>query len=237
VLTFDELRQGLRHAARIAVDAVLPPICIACSTPVGAPGALCIDCWNRIDFLGPPHCHACGHPFELDPGAEALCGACLRERPVYDRARAVMRYDDASRRLILAFKHGDRTDAAPAFGRWLARSGAEFLADRAVLLAVAVGRATGAEVVPDALMRIRRTPSQGAVSGATGRRADRRRNVRRAFALCERRRHRIAGRDVVLIDDVLTTGATVSECARVLRAAGAATVNVLILARVVRPAS
>lgn len=241
----------LRRFARLALDAVLPPQCLACGGAVDSPHVLCPACWSRARFLAPPQCPACGIPFDFDPGAGALCGACARERPIYGRARAVFVYDEASRRLVLAFKHADRTDAAPSYGRWLARAGAELVADAEVavpvplhwtrlfqrrynqsaLLAHALGRATGPPVAAAALARTRRTPSQGRLGPA-----ERRRNVRGAFAVREVRRPEIAGRRVLLVDDVLTTGATAQACASALLAAGAVAVDVLTLARVVRPA-
>jgi ComF family protein len=182
-------------------------------------------------------------------GFDALCGACLRERPVYERARAVFRYDDESKGLILALKHADRTDAAPAFAQWMARAGAPLLADaqlivpvplhwlrlarrrfnQAALIGNALARQSGVPTVPDLLVRRRRTPSQGRLS-----RAGRERNVQGAFAVSRRHAGRLDGRRVLLIDDVLTTGATASACARTLLRAGAAAVDVLALALVVR---
>lgn len=246
-----------RRVAGVALDAVLPPQCLGCGTSVGAPGTLCAACWDKMVWIAPPLCACCGLPFEFDPGfpgaGEApLCGGCIRVRPDFDRARAVFRYDEASKGLILGFKHADRLHAAPAFGRWLARAGADLLGEatlvapvplhwtrlawrlfnQAALLAQATARAAGRPCVPDLLLRRRRTPSQGTMG-----RAARARNVRQAFAVGAQHRERLEGARVVLIDDVLTTGATVSECARVLRRAGAAAVDVLTLARVVRPAA
>ena len=158
-----------------------------------------------------------------------------------------MRYDDASRRLILAFKHGDRLHLAPAFGGWMRRAGTDLLAEadlivpvplhwsrlfarrynQAALLAHAIHAAGGPPVGADWLIRRRRTPSQGKRNAAA-----RERNVRAAFAV--RPGRPVKGRRIVLVDDVFTTGATVGECARVLRRAGAARVDVLTLARTVR---
>jgi ComF family protein len=239
-----------RLLGRGVLDALLPPRCLACGAPVGDPGTLCPDCWEGVAFLGPPMCRICGFPFELDPGVDSLCGVCLRKPPPYDRARAVLAYDAGSRGLVLAFKHADRTEAAPAFAGWMARAGHELLADdpllapvplhrwrlfrrrynQAALLANALAKRTGLEVVPDLLQRTRNTPSQGRMTAA-----GRRRNVTGAFRVHARHRHRLRGRRVLLVDDVLTTGATAAACARVLRRAGAAGVDVLTLARVVRP--
>jgi ComF family protein len=191
--------------------------------------------------------HGCGLPFPYPVGDGAVCADCARERHLWDRARAVFRYDKNSRRLVLMLKHGDQTHLADAFGRWMRRAGAEVLdgADvilpvplhwtrlfsrrynQAALLAHAVRAAGGPPVGADWLQRRRRTPSQGRLSAAA-----RARNVRGAFAL--RRGCDVSGKRVVLIDDVLTTGATAEECARVLRRAGAADVRVLTLARSVR---
>jgi ComF family protein len=237
----------LRRSAAGLLDLLLPPRCLGCGATIGRDGELCPSCWGAIAFLGAPQCACCGLPFPYDAGEDARCGACLADEPPYARARAVFRYDDASRGLVLAFKHGDRTHSAPAYGRWMARAGAELLADadllmpvplhwtrlfarrynQAALLAHAVRAAGGPPVAPDWLQRRRRTPSQGHRNAAG--RAD---NVRGAFAL--RAGRSVAGRRILLIDDVFTTGATVRECARILRRAHAARIDVLTLARVVR---
>ena len=240
----------VRHAARAVLDVLLPPQCLACGVPVAGTGAICGECWQGTDFIGPPYCVACGLPFAFDHGSDALCGACMARRPPFERARAVMRYDEVSRALVMNFKHGDHTHGAPAFGRWLARAGDRLLVEadvvapvplhrrrlahrrynQAALLAAAVGRIAEVPVLPDLLVRVRRTPSQGRLSAA-----GRARNVRGAFAARDRARRHLQGRRVVLVDDVYTTGATVRECARALCRAGASAVDVLTLARVVRP--
>lgn len=233
-----------------AVDMVLPPRCLGCGVEVGESGTLCPDCWGKAAFIGPPLCACCGRPFEFAAPGVAVCGGCVASPPVFDRARAVLSYDDGSRHMILAFKHGDRTDAAIGFAAWMRRAGADLLADadliapvplhrwrlwarrynQAALLALALGRMTGVPAVPDLLVRRRRTPIQGGLS-----RAGRQRNVAGAFALRPARAGMVAGARVLLVDDVFTTGATVSECAKVLKRAGAARVDVLTLARVARP--
>jgi len=234
---------------RAAVDAVLPPRCLGCGDVVEDTGTLCGPCWSGLTWLAPPACACCGFPFPYAAPAGTLCAACTRQPPAFDRARAVFRYDDASRGLVLGFKHADETHAAPAFGRWLVRAGADLLADadlvapvplhrwrllyrrynQAALLAHAVSRSSGVRLAVDLLARRRHTPQQGRLS-----RLARQRNVRAAFALRPRWREAVAGRRVLLLDDVLTIGATVEECARVLRRHGAAGVDVLTLARVVR---
>ncbi len=236
--------------ARQTLNTVLPARCLVCRVSIEEGGALCGPCWSRLTFLGPPLCRCCGHPFEHAVPGDPLCGACLRRRPAYDRARAALLYDEASRPLILGFKHADETHAAPAFGRWMARAGTELLAaadlvvpvplhrwrlfarryNQAALLARALARETGLAVAVDLLVRHRKTPPQGRLAPAL-----RWRNVRGAFAVRRRWRGKIAGRRVLLVDDVLTTGATAEACAATLKYAGAGAVDVLALARVPRP--
>ena len=240
---------------RAVLDAVLPPLCLGCNEIVGAPGALCTVCWQGFSFISAPHCACCGTPFAEDLGAEALCVACLAHRPRYHRARAALVYDDGSRRLVLPFKHGDRTDIARACGGWMARAGAELLAsadlvapvplhwrrlfvrryNQALLLARIVVRtaapARDLHLAPDLLRRRRWTGSQAGLKAT-----ERRRNVREAFDVHPKWQTAVTGKTVLLIDDVLTTGATVEACARALERAGAKRVDVLTLARVIRPA-
>jgi ComF family protein len=238
---------ALRRLTTALLDLVLPPRCLACGATVTETGTLCAQCWRGITFLGAPCCVCCGMPFDFAIDTPAQCGACARSQPPFSRARAAMRYDEASRRLVLAFKHGDRLHLAPAFGRWMRRARAELLAEadvlvpvplhwtrllarrynQAAVLAHAIHAANGPPVGADWLLRRRRTPSQGK-RGAQARE----RNVKGAFAVKPGRA--VEGRRILLIDDVFTTGATVGECARVLRRAGARHVDVLTLARTVR---
>jgi ComF family protein len=237
----------LRRLGRAVVDGILPPRCLSCGAIVDEPDALCGRCWAAMTFFAPPWCAVCGLPFPHPMGDDAICADCARDRPSWDRARAVLRYDKHSRHLVLALKHADRTHLARALGGWMRRAGAEVLdgADlivpvplhwtrlftrrynQAGLLAHAIRAAGGPPVAPDWLVRRRRTPSQGRLGPAA-----RTRNVRGAFAL--RPGRSIRGQRIVLIDDVLTTGATVEECARILRRGGAEFVGVLTLARALR---
>jgi ComF family protein len=241
--------ETLGRVAATALDWLLPPQCLSCRAPVDRQGQVCAECWRGLSFIDGLMCAACGIPFEFELGEDALCGGCLRERPVFTAARAVTRYDDRSRGLVLAFKYADRTAAAPSFGAWMARAGAEMLdaADalvpvplhrfrlftrrynQAALLAHAIARRRAIAVAPDLLVRNRATPSQGGLNPAA-----RAANVRGAIAVRGGRAASVADRRLVVVDDVMTTGATVSACARVLLRAGATAVDVLTLARVVR---
>lgn len=203
--------------------------------------------WSRIAFLEDPVCDGCGSPFEFDPGPGVRCAACTARPRAFDRARAACLYDEASRDLILKLKHADRTDLAGLMARWLSRSARPLLDDADVVVPVPLhrwrllrrrynqaaeiarplARGQGLAFLPDALERVRDTATQGGKS-ATGRR----RNVAGAFAVQPGQRDRLAGLRVLLIDDVLTTGATAQACARALKAAGAAAVHVAVIAKV-----
>jgi ComF family protein len=235
-----------RDAATRVLDIVLPPRCLSCGGSVGEHGQLCASCWAEVSFIAPPVCAACGTPFAFDGGPGALCGACIAARPPYGRARAVMRYDDGARALLLGFKHADRTDRAPALARWMARAGPELLAEadvivpvplhrwrllhrrfnQSALLAHALGRIAGTPVAAGLLCRRRNTPPQGTLT-----RAQREDNVSGAFQVRAGQAVRVAGRRVLLVDDVLTTGATATACTEALLEAGARRVDLLMLAR------
>jgi ComF family protein len=251
VLVFGQVSGGMRRIWHWALDVVLPAQCLGCRALVGTLGTLCPSCWSKVRFIDRPLCAACGVPFEFEMGEGTLCGACVRSRPEYDRARAAIVYDEGSRGLILAFKHGDRTDAAPALARWMVRAGGELIADadliapvpqhwtrlfarrynQAALLALAIGKQTGTRVVPDLLVRRKRTSPLGKLGPSA-----RRKTVRHAFTIRARKVPIVTGLRVLLIDDVHTTGATVNACSHVLLRAGASAVDVLSVARTVRPA-
>jgi ComF family protein len=244
------LSSAAARTGRVLLDALLPPRCLKCGEAVADPGALCHGCWSALAFLDGPACSCCGHPFAHEAGPGALCGSCAAARPPFRRARAALRYEEGCRDLILRFKHADRTDAAPALARWMSRAGAELTQDcdllapvplhwlgllrrrynQAALLSHGVARLAGKPHIPDLLNRVR----PGGGRGRLTRRA-RRERVAHAFRLNETWRHQVKDRNILLIDDVFTTGATASACAEALLEEGARAVDVLTLARVVRP--
>lgn len=114
-----QLSGAIKSATRHVVDTVLPPRCLSCGVVVTTGGAICPDCWTGIDFISDPFCACCGIPLTYDPGPGGLCGASAREAPAFGRARSVMVYNDVTGKLIMSFKHADRTDAAPVWGEWL----------------------------------------------------------------------------------------------------------------------
>jgi ComF family protein len=240
-------RGAWRHAARLALDIALPTLCVACREPVDGEG-VCAACWAKLSFIAPPFCPRLGIPFVYDPGPGLLSMEAIADPPAYQRARAAVRYDDVARTLVHALKYQDRTDLAPAMGRWMARAGSELLDEADVLvpvplhwrrawgrrynqsgaLARVIARQTGVGVASEALRRVRPTQQQIGLS-----RSQRASNVQGAFKVTEATQSDIQGRRVVLVDDVLTSGATTDACARALLRAKAASVDVLVFARVV----
>ncbi|MFL6815396.1 MAG: ComF family protein [Bradyrhizobium sp.] len=246
-VTMSVWRGAWRYAARMALDVALPTLCVACREPVHGDG-VCADCWAKLSFIAPPFCPRLGIPFVYDPGPGLLSMEAISDPPAYGRARAAVRYDDVARTLVHALKYQDRTDLAPAMGRWMARAGRELIGEADALIPVplhwrrgwsrrynqsgalarVIEKQTGAKVVSEALRRVRPTQQQIGLS-----RAQRASNVQGAFKVAPDRQSEIQGRRVVLIDDVLTSGATVDACARALLRAKAASVDVVVFARVV----
>lgn len=242
---------ALRAVAAAVADFVVPPLCIACHRPLSTHDAICAACWSGIDFIRPPLCDRLGIPLPFDVGGTMVSAAAEADPPDYDRARAVARFDGVMRDLVHDLKFRDRHDARRLFGRWLNEAGAELIADadaiipvpltrarlaarrfnQAAVLAREVARLSGRRYEPLVLMRTRATRPQVGLT-----REQRRENVAGAFAVAEPRRSGLAGAKLLLMDDVITTGATARACARVLKRAGAARVDLLALALVTDPA-
>lgn len=239
-----------RGLLRFAGDIVYPPCCLACRKAVASRDSLCPQCWATMRFIERPFCERLGTPFEIDLESPGLLSPdAIAHPPVFSRARAVTRFDDGpARQLVHRLKYGDRLELAGTMGSWMARAGAELLGDADVLvpvplhrrrltarrfnqsglLAGAIGRASGVPVAHAALVRCKATASQVGLS-----RTQRQLNLQGAFAVRPEGRTAIAGRAIVLIDDVLTSGATANAAARALLRAGARRVDVLVFARVV----
>ena len=236
--------------AGAALDLIYPPSCIGCTGAIDRSHALCPSCWGGLPLIERPWCERLGTPFAVDFGGPLLSPAAMADPPAYGRARAVARHDGLARDLVLRLKYGDRLDLARAMGAWMARAGAELLADdpvlvpvplhpirlwrrrmnQAALLADAVARTRAGPTVVTALVRRRATRPQVGLT-----RPERARNLQGAFAVPTQASATIAGRRVVLVDDVVTTGATANAAARVLLRAGAAAVDVLSFSRVCAP--
>jgi ComF family protein len=230
-----------------ALDVALPALCPACREQVRDNG-LCASCWSKLSLIAPPYCERLGIPFAYDPGPGVLSMQAISDPPAYHRARAAVRYDDIARALVHALKYGDRIDLAPTMGRWMARAGRELLKDadaiipvplhwrrlwgrrfnQSALLAQALSRETGVAVADAALKRVKATAQQVGLT-----QSERAQNVQGAFRVPPDRKALVAGRRVVLVDDVLTSGATSDACARALLRAGARNVDLVVFARVV----
>ncbi len=240
---------AVRTLGRAVLDLALPQLCPACREPIEGKG-LCPACWAKLSFISRPYCERLGIPFVYDPGPGILSMAAIADPPAYHRARAAVRFDEVSRALVHGLKYNDRLDLAPMMGRWMAQAGRELLAEADALvpvplhwrrlwtrrfnqsatLAAAITAASGVPVAAGALRRVKATAQQVGLS-----RAERAANIQGAFRVPAEGRPQVAGRRLVLIDDVLTSGATVEGCARALLRAGAANVDVLVFARVADP--
>lgn len=234
------------------IRAIYPAHCVACDAPTESDHGMCGPCWADTHFIGGLACDSCGAPLPgEDPGGPVQCDDCMTIARPWNRGRAVLVYRGVGRRLVLALKHGDRTELALSAAMWMARKVPELgLRDpvivpvplhwtrlvrrrynQSALLAGALGRQLGAQVCVDALQRSRRTKSLDG-HGRDARFAA----VEGAIRAHPTRGRVLAGRDVLLIDDVMTSGATLAASAEAARAAGAAHVFILVLARVVKDA-
>ncbi len=243
------LRSAFRQAGRLALDLLLPSHCLTCDQPVDAPGQLCPACFEQTNFITDPCCARCGVPFETRErgGATGECANCQADPPPWGQARAALRYDAQSKRIILPLKYGDRVENARALAPMMVRAGAELLRaadwlvpvplhrtrmitrryNQAALLAHAVGRLAGRKTLLDALRRVRATTPLAELSPT--RRAE---EMDGAITVQARRRALLADSRVLLVDDVLTSGSTARACVAALQAAGATRVDVLAAARV-----
>jgi len=246
----ERLKPGprLRAAGRGLLDILMPPVTLDGGARPLASG-LSDQAWSRISFLEDPVCDGCGQAFEHDPGVlgHPSCPACQAKPHVFARARAACVYDDHSRDLILAFKRADRLEHAPLFTRWISRAATPLIetadavvpvplhwsrlirrrANQAAEIARPLARAAGRAYLAETLIRTRATPTQGGKSARS-----RRQNVKGVFAVPAARARDVRGRRILLVDDVLTTGATADACARVLLDAGARAVDLAVIARV-----
>lgn len=235
-----------------AIELVYPPRCLTCGDLTATDFGLCGRCWRDTPFVGGTACASCGLslPGE-DDGHPIECDDCLRQPRPWQDGRAALLYHGQARALVLALKHGDRSELARPAARWMAQAGKPLFRpdmliapvplhwsrllkrryNQSALLAHALGREVGLSVCPDLLVRHKRTP---ALEGKTA--SQRAETLRNAIAVHPRRSKMLKGRSVLLVDDVMTSGATLAACTRVCLEAGAAHISVLVLARVAKDA-
>ena len=229
------------------LDFALPPRCPGCGAVTEAPHRFCLGCWSELRFLGEPCCSRCALPFEYESGPDVECGACLAEPPAFDRLRAAVVYGDISRKVALKLKYGGRPGIAETMARFMERHLAAVPGtivapvplhrwriwrrgyNQSALVATSLAQRAGLETRLDLIRRVRRTPP---LRGMGPR--ERRETVRGAFRIEARHKEALKGRPVLLVDDVYTSGATANACAGALRRAGAARIEVLCWARVVK---
>lgn len=226
---------------------LFPSVCPGCRLRVSRPATLCGDCWRKLRFLERPWCEVLGTPFDQEMGEGVVSAAAIANPPAFDRARAAVSYAGVARQLVQNLKYGDRTDLAPWMARWMLRAGDELFEPGQLVLPVplhwqrfmwrrfnqsaelarAIAAMKGLAFAPEALRRVKVTRQQVGLG-----QRERAENVRAAFKVPEAARTRVRGASVLLVDDVYTTGATVSSAAKALKRAGAARVDVLTFARV-----
>ena len=237
-----------QKASRLVASVLFPDTCLACRMHVAARGTLCPDCWGRLHFIAEPVCAVSGTPFQHEFGDNMISAEALADPPPWRRARAAVLHDGIARQLVQRLKYGDQTELAPWMAQWMLRAGRALVRECDVVvpvplharrylarrynqsaeLARAIAAESGLAFEPAALARIKATRRQVGLTAA-----QRQANVRGAFRVPAESEIAVAGRSVLLVDDVYTTGATISAAAKVLLRAGAANVDVLTFSRVV----
>ena len=235
----------LKHMLKSIINFILPPLCPMCNHPVDEANMLCAHCFKELHFITRPYCQRCGNPFEFDIKGDGVCAACLKQEPPYHMARSVLVYNEGAKKLILPFKHADRTDLTGLLCQFLLKEYSDLITEadiiipvplhitrlllrhynQAALLAHRLAKVKHRRYEPNILKRVRATPSQGHMNAK-----ERKQNVHKAFAILNPKK--IVNKKILLVDDVMTTGATVEECTKILLNAGANRVDVLTLCRV-----
>lgn len=250
-----DIARRTKSAMIAMLDLILPPKCLNCAARIDRAHNICPDCWKDIQFITDPYCCICGYPFAVEMVADytavgaSHCGACLKTERSFDKAVSALRYDDYSSKMIIGFKHNDRLEYAQYFAKLLKQAGAGMIHDVHVIIPVPLHKNRlskrrynqsavlsnilagdmGIEHEPDILQRVKDTaPQKGNLN-------KRKKNIRGAFKIDKNKKARIKDKNILLIDDVYTTGSTVEGCSKKLKKAGAAKVYILTIFRVVSP--
>ena len=221
----------MKKISKKILNVILPASCISCHKVIlDDKTGVCAECWKELDFITKPMCDNCGFPFDFSMEEGTLCAECLTEESKFSKMRCVFKYNDKSKKMILALKYGDRTDTVGVLSDFMIKAGADFIDDidivmpvplhrcrlfrrkynQSALLAKAISNKTGAEFAADGLVRVKHTKPQGHFT-----RSVRKNNLKGAFKHNEK--HSFKGKRVLLVDDVITTGATVNNCVKVLK--------------------
>jgi ComF family protein len=226
------------------LDIVMPPRCISCGVMVNEHGGICPECWKDTKFIGTHQCKICGLPFEFDMGKDALCKYCTSEKPKFSKVRSVCEYDGVARKIAVKFKFRDHTHLAKPLAKLMINAAPELVVkadiitpvplhfrrrisrkyNQAGLLALNIAKISGIKYQPLLMQRTRATKRQTSLN-----RQQRQENVENAFTCSVAD---LKGKTILLIDDVMTTGSTLNECAKALKAQGAQRVYGLVFARV-----
>ncbi len=239
---------SLRQIIKPALDFALPERCPACGAIAMDGTNFCADCWPKLRFMCPPWCAACGLPFAYEQANDALCATCLADPPIHEGIRAAVAYDNMSRQIILRLKYGGKIGLAKLVARQLLRHLPDDRSDilvvpvplhwtrlwsrsfnQSALIAQELARLGGMRYSVDLLLRTRRTPNMRGLSAK-----QRRQTVAKAFAINPARLDLARGARIILIDDVLTTGATSDGCIKALKKSGASWVQLFCWARAIR---
>ena len=246
--------KAAKSLGTLILDMVLPPKCLNCAARVDQAHNICPDCWKVLHFISDPKCSCCGYPFEFDVGndfGENKCGACQKVTRSYDKAVSALRYDDESRKMIISFKHQDKLEYTRYFAKLLKQAGADLFVDtdiiipvplhkrrlfarrynQSALLSRILAKDMSIEHQSDLLQRTKNTPPQ---QGSINKRS---KNVKGAFKVAQKFKNTLNNKNILLIDDVYTTGSTAENCAKVLKKAGATKVYILTVFRVIAPLS
>ncbi|MFN7038365.1 MAG: ComF family protein [Alphaproteobacteria bacterium] len=228
------------------IDLIFPPKCLNCDCIIESIGGFCEKCWLKIDFISKPSCYICSYPFEYNIGEHALCASCIKEKPYYEKAVSIFKYNDNSKKIIHGLKFLDKTYFAPYLGNLMHKAlhplDQDIIApipihkfrllkrfyNQSLLLAQAVSNISGVTLVPDLLLKVKNTIPQ---SGLT--KKQRQKNIKNAYILNPKYKDKIVGKKILLVDDVITTGSTANLCAKILVKAEVKKVELVTLAKTV----